>query len=321
MATDDAVKAPKTPVTEDDPVTGDDLAMDGAPVAEDGTAAEPVGPDPAATMALARAAMSSNEPIPDDLPIKVGVDLGTAFSVIMITDEHDRPLAGATVFADVVRDGIVWDFSGAQTVIARLRDELERRTGRLVTSGTVTVPPAVNNADHRAHRFVLEGAGIACTEVVDEPTAANAVLGLRHGAVVDIGGGTTGVAIISDGEVVATYDEPSGGTHLSLVISGALGIPLEEAEVMKRDPKNHERLFGLVLPVMQKMSTIVARMIEPHHVEQIHLVGGTSAFRGLPDVMSGITGLPCELAPEPMLVTPLGVARWANPHTQPRKYS
>lgn len=274
---------------------------------------------PEATMALARAAMDSRQPIPDDLPIKVGVDLGTAFTVVMVTDEHDRPLAGATEFADVVRDGIVWDFAGAQAVVARLRDQLHERTGRLVTTGTVTVPPAVNNADHRAHRFVLEGAGITCTEVVDEPTAANAVLGLRHGAVVDIGGGTTGVAVISDGEVIATYDEPSGGTHLSLVISGALGIPLEEAELMKRDPANHERLFGMVLPVMQKMSTIVARMVEPHHVEQIHMVGGSSAFHGFADVMSGITGLPCALAPEPMLVTPLGVARWAEPHTQPRK--
>lgn len=277
--------------------------------------------DAARTMQLARQAMESSATIPDDVAIKVGVDLGTAFSVIMITDAEDRPLAGATEFADVVRDGIVWDFSGAQAVIARLRDELHQRTGRLVSSGTVTVPPAVNNSDHRAHRFVLEGAGITCTDVVDEPTAANAVLGVRHGAVVDVGGGTTGVAIITDGEVVATYDEPTGGTHLSLVVAGALGIPLEEAELMKRDPANHERLFGMVLPVMQKMSTIVARMVEPHHVEQIHLVGGTSAFRGFGEVMNEITGLPCALAPEPMLVTPLGVAHWAHPHTQLRKIS
>ena len=268
-------------------------------------------------MALARRAMDSSEPIADDLPVKVGVDLGTAFTVIMITDADDRPLAGATEFADVVRDGIVWDFSGAQTVVARLRDQLHQRTGRLVTTGTVTVPPAVNNSDHRAHRFVLEGAGIACTDVVDEPTAANAVLGVRQGAVVDVGGGTTGVAIITDGEVVASYDEPTGGTHLSLVIAGALGIPVEQAEMMKRDPANHDRLFGLVLPVLQKMSTIVAGMIEPHQVEQIHLVGGTSAFAGFADVMSEITGVACSVAPEPLLVTPLGVARWAHPHPQP----
>ena len=268
-------------------------------------------------MALARRAMDSSEPIADDLPVKVGVDLGTAFTVIMITDADDRPLAGATEFADVVRDGIVWDFSGAQAVVARLRDQLHQRTGRLVTTGTVTVPPAVNNSDHRAHRFVLEGAGIACTDVVDEPTAANAVLGVRQGAVVDVGGGTTGVAIITDGEVVASYDEPTGGTHLSLVIAGALGIPVEQAEMMKRDPANHDRLFGLVLPVLQKMSTIVAGMIEPHQVEQIHLVGGTSAFAGFADVMSEITGVACSVAPEPLLVTPLGVARWAHPHPQP----
>ena len=58
---------------------------------------------------------------------------------------------------------------------------------------------------------------------------------MKNGAVVDIGGGTTGISILKDGEVVYIADEPTGGTHFSLVIAGAYGKPFQEAEVFKRD--------------------------------------------------------------------------------------
>lgn len=272
------------------------------------------------TMAAARVGLTTTEKIAPEVPIKVGVDLGTAFTVIMVTDEQDRPLAGATVFADVVRDGIVWDFAGAQRVVAGLKEDLEQRIGRTLVSGAVTIPPEVASSDHRAHKYVLEGAGIECTAVIDEPTAANAVLGITDGAVVDIGGGTTGIAIIENGVVKTTVDEPSGGTHLSLVIAGALGIPFAEAEQLKRDPANHKRLYGTVVPVLEKVSTIVALAVQGHDVKQIHLVGGTSAFTGLEETMSSITGIPCTVAPDPILVTPLGVAQWAEPRTQLKEW-
>lgn len=277
--------------------------------------------DVTAVMAAAQAGLTRDTPIPADVPLKVGVDLGTAFTVIMVTDDQNQPLAGATVFADVVRDGIVWDFAGARAVVSDLKAELEGRIGRTLASGAVTIPPDVGTSDHRAHRYVLEGAGIECTAVVDEPTAANAVLGVRDGAVVDIGGGTTGIAILRDGKVTTTIDEPSGGTHLSLVIAGALGVSFEEAEKLKRDPARQPELFGTALPVLQKMSSIVARAIDGHNVDHIYLVGGTCAFPGLERVMSQVTGVASTVAPEPMLVTPLGVAAWAEPQTEPQGWA
>jgi ethanolamine utilization protein EutJ len=251
-------------------------------------------------------------------PIRVGVDLGTAFTVITVTDQTGRPLACANRFADVVRDGVVWDFAGAVDVVRSLKRRIEAVTGRKLTAGAVTIPPAVTGSDHRAHRYVLEGVGIECTAVVDEPTAANAVLGISDGAVVDIGGGTTGVAILRDGKVVQTIDEPTGGTHLSLVISGAYRISFEEAERRKVDPSRHPELLPVVRPVLEKVATIVADAVAGHDVHQIHLVGGTSSFTGVADIVAGITGIPTHVAPEPMLVTPLGVAKWAQSITEPK---
>lgn len=266
-------------------------------------------------MAAAKASMKAATPLPPDLPIKVGVDLGTAFTVIMVTDVEDRPLAGASVFADVVRDGVVWDFAGAREVVAGLKQDLERRIGRELRSATVTVPPAVHDSDHRAHRYVVEGAGIDCTQVIDETTAANAVLKVDNGAVVDIGGGTTGIAVIRNGQVVKVVDEPSGGTHVSLVVAGGLGVSFEEAEKLKRKPAQQARLVPMVAPVLEKMATIVAGSIAGHDVQRIHLVGGTSAFTGIEEIMTRVTGVKATAAPHPMLVTPLGVASWAEPTT------
>jgi hypothetical protein len=45
--------------------------------------------------------------------VHVGVDLGTAYTVLMVLDDDKKPLAGAFRFAQVVRDGLVVDFNGA----------------------------------------------------------------------------------------------------------------------------------------------------------------------------------------------------------------
>ena len=263
-------------------------------------------------MNRARTRMTGQHRIAASEPIHVGVDLGTAFTVVMVTDTDGKPLCGATTYADVVRDGLVWDFAGATNVLRTLKEDVEKRTGRSLQHAAVTIPPAVSESDHRAHRYVLESVGFECDAVVDEPTAANTVLGLRDGAVVDIGGGTTGIALIRDGKVESTLDEPSGGTHLSLVIAGALKIPFEEAEAMKRDEANHPRLLPIVTPVLEKISTIVRDGIRGKGVENIYIVGGTGAFNGVDSIMTRITGVESHVAPHPMYVTPLGVAGFAT---------
>ncbi len=121
----------------------------------------------------------------------------------------------------------------------------------------------------RATANVLYGAGLDCTGLIDEPTAANNVLQIKDGAIVDVGGGTTGIAIFKNGKVVYTADEPTGGTHFSLVIAGSTGSTFEEAEEMKKDPKEQTRLFPVIRPVMEKVGTIVHRHIAGHQVDRI----------------------------------------------------
>ena len=181
-------------------------------------------------------------------PLYTGVDLGTAYLVLVVMDQDGQPLAGEYQFAQVVRDGLVVDYMGAVDLLRGMKARVEQRLGRELTHAASGYPPGVPQAEVRATANVVEAADLHCTGLVDEPTAANAVLGLQNGAIVDVGGGTTGIAILQDGEVIYTADEATGGTHFSLVIAGANDIPFEDAEALKTNPAEQSRLFPVVRP-------------------------------------------------------------------------
>lgn len=243
-------------------------------------------------------------------PVHVGVDLGTAYTVLIVLDENDRPLAGRYQFAQIVRDGLVVDFIGAIKLLSDMKTEVEQDLGFALTSAATSFPPGVPFAEVKATQNVLIAAGLDCSGFIDEPTAANALLGIDDGAVVDVGGGTTGIAIVKDGKVIHVVDEPTGGTQFSLVLAGALNISFEEAENLKKDPRNRQMVHSLVYPVMQKVGSIIARHIAPYDIEAIHMVGGTSAMFGLAEVVSDMTGVPTTTPPHPLFVTPIGIAMY-----------
>jgi ethanolamine utilization protein EutJ len=250
---------------------------------------------------------ASFEEVPKGV-LKVGVDLGTAYLTVAVLDESDRPLTGEYQFAQIARDGLVVDFVGAVDLVKAMKERIERRIGRELTHAASGFPPGVPRAEVQATAHVVEAAGLICTGLVDEPTAANALVGLENGVIVDVGGGTTGIAVVENGEVVYTADEATGGTHFSLVVAGAHDIPFDEAEKRKIDPDQQPALFPVVKPVLEKVASIVARHIEGFQVPSIALVGGTSAFYKAPEVIEEYTGIPAWVPIFPALVTPIGMA-------------
>lgn len=243
-------------------------------------------------------------------PLHVGVDLGTAYLVLAVLDQEKQPLAGEYQFAQVVRDGLVLDYLGAIDLLVGMIQRVEKRLGRELTHAASGYPPGVPQVEVRAMANVVEAAGLRCTSLVDEPSAANAVLDLQNGAIVDVGGGTTGIAILHDGQVVYTADEATGGTHFSLVVAGAQDITFEAAEEMKVNPAEQKRLFPILRPVMEKVANIVARHIGISQVDVKNLifVGGTSTFPGMAAVIEEYTGLPTFIPERPVFVTPVGIA-------------
>lgn len=237
-----------------------------------------------------------------------GVDLGTACIVLAVMDENFQPVAGAYRYADVVRDGMVVDYIGAISIVKELKAELEEKLDTELIYAAAAIPPGTDALDGGAIKNVVQGAGFELTNVLDEPTAANQVLSIQNGAVVDIGGGTTGISIIKDGEVVKVTDDATGGTHLTLVTAGAYCFSFSEAELYKRDQNNHSELIGVLKPVVEKIATIITAQIEGFEIDGLYLVGGTACLTGIETIIEAKTGIKTHKPLNPMFVTPLGIA-------------
>ena len=240
--------------------------------------------------------------------LKVGVDLGTANIVLAVVDEQDRPVAGASYPSTVVRDGIVVDYMGAVRAVTQLKQQLEDLLGVSLTRAACAIPPGIMDGNTKAIGNVVEAADFRLTQIVDEPTAAASVLGIRDGAVVDVGGGTTGISILKDGQVIFTGDEPTGGTHMTLVLAGFHSYSTQEAEAAKRDVKRESDVFPIVRPVVEKMASIVKRYLADHPVEKVYVVGGACSFTQFEQVFEKYLGVPVVKPAAPLLVTPLGIA-------------
>lgn len=53
--------------------------------------------------------------------LRVGVDLGTAYTVLVALDKDGIPLAGEYQFIQIVRDGLVVDFIGAVDILRAMK--------------------------------------------------------------------------------------------------------------------------------------------------------------------------------------------------------
>lgn len=245
-----------------------------------------------------------------------GVDLGTAYIVTAVVDSTGRPVAGAmTRSRSSVRDGLVLDYVGALSILRAQMQSL-RGHGLNIVHGAAAYPPGTCGRNAQAFGHVLESVELEVALLTDEPSAASRVLDISDGAVIDIGGGTTGISILKKGKVVYTADEATGGTHVDLVIAGHHRLSIEEAEAMKCDPQRQRELFPIVRPVFQKMASIVRNHLSGHRVKTLYLVGGTSTFVGVDQVMAEECGLTVEKPERPLLVTPLGIALSCQQHMQ-----
>lgn len=237
-----------------------------------------------------------------------GVDIGTAYIVLAVLDENDRPVSGSYRYADVVRDGMVVDYIGAVNIVRELKAEIEEKLGIELLYAAAAIPPGTDAIDSGAVKNIVEAAGFELIHLLDEPSAANAALKMENGAVVDIGGGTTGISILKGGKVVHVVDEATGGTHFSLVISGAYKMSFADAENYKKDAKNHKELLPILKPVIEKISSIINQHIKGYDVQEISLVGGTCCLEGLEGIIEKKTGIYTHKPKNPMFVTPLGIA-------------
>lgn len=240
--------------------------------------------------------------------LKVGVDLGTANTVLAVVDTNNRPIAGISAPSHAIRDGVIVNYYDSVQLVTKLKNQLEEKLGTELLYGAAAIPPGVSPGSVKSIGYVLEGAGFEVTKIVDEPTAAAAVLKIQDGAVVDVGGGTTGISILKDGKVIYTDDEATGGSHMTMTIAGHYRIPFEEAELLKTNAEKEEEIFPVIKAVVDKMATITQKFLAGYDVPAVYVVGGSCMFREFTSVFEKRLQLPIYRPVHPLLATPLGIA-------------
>lgn len=238
-----------------------------------------------------------------------GVDLGTYKTIAIVIDETGMPRAASMRRTEVARSGLIVDYVGALNTVRELMEEIRKHSIRPIEKGATSYPPQTEYANLKTTTYILEGVGLEVLNVLDEPTAANQVLKIDNGAIVDVGGGTTGIAVIKDGEVIYTNDEATGGVHLSLVLAGNHKISYEEAEEIKTDRRRNRDVLVIVRPVIEKIASIAASYLkEFENLEKVCLVGGTCELEGFADIVAENIGLETFRPKIPQFVTPFGIA-------------
>lgn len=211
--------------------------------------------------------------------LKLGIDLGTSNIVSVVVDEKNNPIAACLDWADVVRDGVVVNFHEAISIVRKQIETLEKGLGVEFKEANTSFPPGT---DPKISANVIEAAGLDVRAVIDEPSAVANLLKLDKAGVVDIGGGTTGIAILEKGKVVYSGDEATGGRHVTLTIAGSLSKSYEEAEIQKR--QDGKAVWPIVRPVFEKMSDITRNHIAGHSIEELYLSGGSCMLPGVQDL-------------------------------------
>jgi len=250
-----------------------------------------------------------NNPAPVKAPpgYRVGVDLGTADIMVFVVDDSGRPLSAFMEWAEVVRDGVVLDYWGATQIVKKLLKRTEQKLGVAIKKAVTSYPPGT---DPDISANVLKAAEVQVEGIIDEPSSVVHLLGIKEGAVVDIGGGTTGIAVARNHKIVFAADEPTGGRHVTLTLAGNRGVSYEEAEEIKRGAQAAE-FRPVVEAVFQKMAEIIRTYLQGQSVKRLYLTGGTCCFPGIDQVFTReLSEYEIIMPYNPLYLTPLAIASY-----------
>jgi len=311
----------------------------------------------------------------------MAVDLGTANTLVYVRGEgivldepsvvaintHDgKPLAvGAEAKRMIgrtpshiqairpLKDGVIADFEICEKMLRYFIQKVHQRKWakpRMV----IAVPSGITGVEQRAVQEAAEFAGARKPAyIIEEPMAAAIGAGLpvqepTGNMIVDIGGGTTEVAVISLGGVVASQSVRVGGDELDNAIvqyvkkefSLALGErtaeeikiqigtawPLEKelnAEIRGRDlvsglPRTIVVSTGEIREALEEPVAAICDAVKstldktPPELAAdimdrgITIAGGGALLGGIEDRLADETGMPIQLAPDPLSAVAIG---------------
>jgi rod shape-determining protein MreB len=122
-----------------------------------------------------------------------------------------------------LKDGVIADFDTTERMLRYFIQKVHRRRHLAKPRIVVCVPSGITGVEQRAVKDAGYAAGARKVYIIEEPMAAAIGAGLpvhepTGNMVVDIGGGTTEVAVISLGGIVTSQSIRTGGDELDTAI-------------------------------------------------------------------------------------------------------
>ena len=193
-------------------------------------------------------------------PSVVAIDRKTG--AIMATGNEAKEMLGRTPeqikAVRPLKDGVIADFTATQLMLKNLIEKIVRRYNVGRPRVVVGVPSGITEVEERAVEESVLQAGAKEVYLIEEPMAAAIGASLDVGEpsgsiIVDIGGGTTEVAVISLGGIVVSNSLRIAGDELDEDIINYvkkemnLAIGETTAEQIKKE-------IGCAMPLMTEMS-------------------------------------------------------------------
>ena len=212
-----------------------------------------------------------------------------------------------------MKDGVIADFTATQLMLKNIMKKVSKRHKVGRPRVVVGVPSGITEVEKRAVEEAVLQAGAREVYLIEEPMAAAIGAGLPVGEpsgnmIVDIGGGTTEVAVISLGGIVVSHSLRVAGDELDEdivnYIKKELNLAIGEtiAEEIKKE-------IGCAMPLMTDMTkTIRGRDLTtglPRNIDiassQVEEAIRESLSKIIDTVKSALEKTPPELASDIMV--------------------
>jgi rod shape-determining protein MreB len=259
--------------------------------------------------------------------VAVNQDTGGILAVGLEAKKMIGRTPGNIVAIRPLKDGVIADFDTTERMLRYFIQKVHRRRYLAKPRIVVCVPSGITGVEQRAVKDAGYAAGARKVYIIEEPMAAAIGAGLpihepTGNMVVDIGGGTTEVAVISLGGIVTSLSIRVGGDELdqsiinwvkrefSLLlgertaeeIKMAIGsaYPLQgenDAEIRKalEEPVN-----AIINAVMSTLDKCPPELSSDLMDRGIVLTGGGALLKGLDERLRKETGMPIHIADRPL---------------------
>ncbi len=155
-------------------------------------------------------------------PSVVAVERGTSH-VLAVGEEAKRMLGrtpGNIVAIRPMRDGVITDFEITEAMLRHFIRRVRHRRFQVRPRIVIAIPSGITEVERRAVKESAERAGAREVYLIEEPVAAAIGVGLPieeplGNMIIDVGGGTTEIAVISLAGIVSSKSIRIGGDEMN----------------------------------------------------------------------------------------------------------